>query len=65
MEYVENLRNELQQQEYEEMLWDKERREEIKRQQDKEDLLRAKAYQEQVKREWILEEQRIEDEFKA
>ena len=65
MEYVENLRNELQQQEYEEMLRDKERREEIKRQQDKEDLLRAKAYQEQVKREWILEEQRIEDEFKA
>ncbi len=44
MEYVENLRNELQQQEYEEMLWEKERREEIKRQQDKDDLLRAKAY---------------------
>lgn len=31
MEYVENLRNELQQQEYEEMLRDKEWREEIKR----------------------------------
>ena len=44
MEYVENLRNELQQQEYEEMLREKERREEIKRQQDKEDLLWAKAY---------------------
>ena len=44
MEYIENLRNELQQQEYEEMLREKERREEIKRDQDKQDLLRAKAY---------------------
>lgn len=42
----------------------KERREEAKRIQDREDLLRAKAYQEQVKQERIMEEQRIEDEFK-
>ncbi len=63
-EYVENLRNELQQEEFEEMQREKERAEEIKREEDRHELLRAKAYQEQVKVERQQEELRIEDDFK-
>lgn len=43
-EYIENLRTQLQQHEFEESEREKEIREEAKRQQDKVDLLEAKAY---------------------
>ena len=56
-EYVENLRNELQQEEFEELQREKERAEELKREEDRHELLRAKSYQEQVKVERQQEEQ--------
>ncbi len=62
---VENVRNELYLEEFEEQARRKEREEMEKRERQKQELLAAKEYQERLKQERKAEELRMEDEFKT